>query len=91
MLNSARRNGCVRGKELYQELLRRMSGGSDYRACLHHLLPLCGNAPCGQSRCSGGVDGVELYRGTCFQYELFPTLWLGEPAKVESGTGAMAV
>ena len=28
----------------------------------------CGFSPCGQSRCCGGINGVELYRGACIQY-----------------------
>ena len=39
-----------------------------YRACLHYLFPICFFSACGQSRCGGGYNGMELYRGTCVQY-----------------------
>ena len=37
-----------------------------YRACLHYLFPVCFFSACGQSRCCGGYNGMELYRGACF-------------------------
>ena len=39
-----------------------------YRACLHYLFPVCFFSACGQSRCGGGYNGMELYRGACVQY-----------------------
>ena len=37
-------------------------------ACLHHLFALCSDTACGQSRCGGGHNGMELCRGACIQY-----------------------
>lgn len=38
-------------------------------SCLPALsFPICFFSACGQSRCGGGYNGMELYRGTCVQY-----------------------
>lgn len=42
--------------------------GGNHRACLHHLLGVCGVPARSQPRCGGSHDGVGLYRGIGVQY-----------------------
>ena len=63
-----RRAEPERRQELYQVLCCRVFGGCNHSACLHHLFALCSDTACGQSRCGGGHNGMELCRGACIQY-----------------------
>ena len=49
-------------------LCRCVSGGSDYRTGLHHLLIICRNTTRCRSQCHCCYHGLELYRGTGIQY-----------------------
>ena len=57
-----------RGEKFYQILCGGVSGRGDYRACLHHILPVCGVPARSRSQCGGSHNGMELYRGADFQH-----------------------